>query len=345
MAIVTSTRSPWRSSPSSATRSRRSASTCAADSPGSSLRSAPTWHAAGTVDTPWPPATSPTLQVGGPTSGWAARVSSACHRCSEAMTARAAVDGVAAVVGTAGVGRRPVHDDVEVGVAARGDDRLEVGRLGDDARGVRPAPFVRDVPPDAEAGAPPRRPGRPARRDRRGPRPPAAAPSWPRRRRRGRPSCRCCRGRRAVRRAPRRRTGRRSTRRPRARRRCVPSRSRPGPSPPARTARRFGRSGATSATSTANPRSRHSLLQHGGGRGLLARRVLPRGPHEPLRDLDELALPDPVEDASLGVGHRGSSGGAEPVDGAGEALHAVRDALRGRGGEADPQRVGEPLAR
>ena len=95
-------------------------------------------HSAGTVDTPWPPATSPTLQVGGPTSGWAACVSSACHRCSEAMTAARAVDGVAAVVGRPEWAADPVHDDVEVGVAARGDDRLEVGRLGDDARRVRP---------------------------------------------------------------------------------------------------------------------------------------------------------------------------------------------------------------
>src|SRR5699024_5456216 len=47
------------------------------------------------------------------------------------------------------------------------------------------------------------------------------------------------------------------------------------------------------------------LRQHGGGRRLPARRVLPRGPDEALCDIDELALLDPVEDASLDVGHRG----------------------------------------
>ena len=53
-----------------------------------------------------------------------------------------------------------------------------------------------------------------------------------------------------------------------------PSRSRPGPSPPSRTARRLGRPGAMSTTST-EPAFPAGLRQDGGGRGLLAWWVLP----------------------------------------------------------------------
>ena len=176
--------------------------------------------------------------------------------------------------------------------------------------------------------------------------PPAPAPSWPRHRRRGRPSCRCCHGRRAVRRVPVRRTGRRSTRRPRARHRCVPRGA--GPARPRPRGRRAGSAcparrprprPPTRAPGTAAPARRRSRPPRPAGSAPRLARAVARSPRA------RSPRSGRGRDARRRSPGEGPSGGGEPVDGAGEALHAFRDALGGRGGEADPQRIGKPLAR